>query len=57
MESGPVVNGFLHWKVVVDDDWGLQKMIAFDPKSDEFKEIPLPEAKNRDGNVILGLGI
>ncbi|XP_027164819.1 F-box/kelch-repeat protein At3g23880 [Coffea eugenioides] len=57
-------NGFLHWRVVdnVEGCYYLRlhlshKIVAFDPKTDEIQEIPMPRSKNRQEISILGLGI
>ncbi|XP_028091547.1 F-box/kelch-repeat protein At3g23880-like [Camellia sinensis] len=58
MISGPVVNGYLHWFVFKEssDNFPSHQIIYFDPRIDEFKEVPMPQPKHVDGYTILGLG-
>ncbi|KAL3505841.1 hypothetical protein ACH5RR_031223 [Cinchona calisaya] len=58
---GVLFNGFLHWTVVdaemAHEFWPPNKIIGFDPKTDEVNEIPLPISKNKEEICILGLGV
>ncbi|XP_027158461.1 F-box protein CPR1-like [Coffea eugenioides] len=52
-------NGILHWEwdVYRPDMVNSKRIIGFDPKTDQIVEVPLPQCKNREDSVILGLGI
>ncbi|XP_019192381.1 PREDICTED: F-box/kelch-repeat protein At3g23880-like [Ipomoea nil] len=54
-DDGVNFHNTLHWRVG-DLQTGLDKIVYFDPESDEFKEmsIPVPEGES---SVILGMGI
>ncbi|XP_058201803.1 F-box protein CPR1-like [Rhododendron vialii] len=61
VQSGPVINGSLHW-------YGLKKnsgrflpgpqIFYFNPDLNTFKKIPMPEPKHKEeGDMIFGLGV
>lgn len=53
------MNGSLHWYVPKKGafcQFLSHQIIYFDPKTDDFEEIPMPQPKQEDGHRILGLG-
>ncbi|KAE9454873.1 hypothetical protein C3L33_13229, partial [Rhododendron williamsianum] len=61
MNSGPVVNGKLHWVVTRNNNVDFSDQIVyFDPITDEFVELPVPPQPYsfwERKTVILGLGV
>ncbi|THF98537.1 hypothetical protein TEA_014084 [Camellia sinensis var. sinensis] len=60
VKPGPVLNEHLHW-LASKKSWGhflsTHQILSFDPQSDKFKKVPMPQPKdeNGDGDIILGL--
>lgn len=53
-----LLNGFVHWLAVDADDLNApQKIIAFDPKTDEASEVPLPDSWSKETSIALSLGV
>ncbi|XP_058195395.1 F-box protein At3g07870-like [Rhododendron vialii] len=62
MNSGPVVNGKLHWVVIQHGNKGFStdRIVYFDPITDEFLELSAPPGRysfRGFNRVILGLGV
>ncbi|KAM7485463.1 hypothetical protein LguiA_001472 [Lonicera macranthoides] len=59
-DTGPVVNGRMHW-TVRDPSKGrfskARKIIYFDSRSNIFEEFLMPRPKHGDENCIVGLGV
>ncbi|KAL3505842.1 hypothetical protein ACH5RR_031224 [Cinchona calisaya] len=61
--SALLFNGFLHWKVICEDPCflprGANKIVRFDPKNDEFGELPMPQDWESSGEttILHGLGV
>ncbi|XP_058189470.1 F-box/kelch-repeat protein At3g23880-like [Rhododendron vialii] len=57
--SGPVVNGNIHWFASRKDSGILSphQIIYFNACMDKFEEVPMPEPKGEDGDIICGLGV
>nr|GMD20378.1 F-box/kelch-repeat protein At3g23880-like [Ipomoea batatas] len=53
-DCGVNFHNTLHWRVI-DLQTGWNKIVYFDPESDEFKELPIPGGE--ESSVILGMGI
>ncbi|GMP56610.1 hypothetical protein CsSME_00021029 [Camellia sinensis var. sinensis] len=60
VKSGPVVNENLHWfasNKSSDRFFAPREIIYFNPRMNKFKKLPMPQPKNGDGDIILGLGV
>ncbi|XP_058202726.1 F-box/kelch-repeat protein At3g23880-like [Rhododendron vialii] len=59
--SGPIVNQNLHWYASKNIDTGNyflspHQIIYFDAHMDKFEEVPMPDPRGEDGDIICGLG-
>ncbi|XP_058202723.1 F-box/kelch-repeat protein At3g23880-like [Rhododendron vialii] len=58
--SGPIVNENLHWYASKNDSGSYflspHQIIYFDAHMDKFEEVPMPDPRGEDGDVICGLG-
>ncbi|GMP56618.1 hypothetical protein CsSME_00021037 [Camellia sinensis var. sinensis] len=60
VKLGPVVNENLRW-FASKESWGRfftpHQSIYFNPQKNIFKKLPMPQPKDRDGDILLGLGV
>ncbi|CAL5370614.1 unnamed protein product [Camellia sinensis] len=58
VHSGPVLNENLHWFSSKNHSFlSSHQIVFFDPLIDEFREVPMPEPKDGDGDILLGIGV
>ncbi|GFY94165.1 hypothetical protein Acr_09g0006110 [Actinidia rufa] len=54
VNSGPVVNGYLHWYASCYSFF--HQIIYFNSRIYEFEKVPMPQPKHHSGDYLLGLG-
>ncbi|XP_058201598.1 F-box/kelch-repeat protein At3g23880-like [Rhododendron vialii] len=54
---GPTVNELLHWYVAKEKKSEYSQIVYFNPQMGSFREVPMPQPKQSDGDVIYGLGV
>ncbi|KAI8566174.1 hypothetical protein RHMOL_Rhmol02G0019400 [Rhododendron molle] len=58
---GPIVNENLHWFASKKDSHGRfllpHQIIFFNAQMDKFEEVPMPEPRGEDGDILCGLGV
>ncbi|XP_058201584.1 F-box/kelch-repeat protein At3g23880-like [Rhododendron vialii] len=61
VNSGPIVNGNLHWFASKNDSGthflSPHQIICFNAHTDKFEEVQLPEPRGEEGDIICGLGV
>ncbi|XP_028057192.1 uncharacterized protein LOC114261185 [Camellia sinensis] len=56
VKPGPVLNEHLHWLASKSYFLSTHQIFSFDPRRDTFNKVPMPQPKDGDGDIILGLG-
>lgn len=59
VNSGPVVNGYLHWFATRKNYGNIPsptQIFYFNPRMGKFEKVPAPQPKHMSGDVVIGLG-